>query len=143
MDQSSITAMTAEQGSALCHRPEDQFYDRKSSLSKGKTAQKIAVAFANAEGGEITFGIKDDKEESDPKKKFCLYVSPEDANDTLHNIYSLNPPVTFRYSFHRVDGQDGFLLRVFVDKTQHVHCTNDGNTYRRFGGEQHHSQRPQ
>lgn len=133
VDQISITTLTAEQGLALCERPEDQFYDRKSSLSKGKTAQKIAVAFANAEGGEITFGIKDDKEEPDPKKKFALYPSPEHANDTLHNIYSLNPPITFRYSFHRVEGEDGFLLRVFVDKTQHVHCTADGNTYRRLG----------
>lgn len=129
----TIPVLTVEQALALSSRPEDQFFDRKSALSKGKTAQKIAVAFANAEGGEAAFGIADDKEEPDASKRIKPYQKPEDANDVLQSIFSLNPPVTFRYSFYEVEVVGGYILRVFIDKTQHVHSTADGNVYKRLG----------
>lgn len=84
-----------EQAISLCQRYEDQFFDRKSGQSKGKTAQKIAVAFGNSEGGEISFGIKDDSEESDPEKRMALFSDPEDANDILQALYQISPPLTF------------------------------------------------
>lgn len=133
MAEQPIPVITQEQALQLCTRPEDQFYDRKSALAKAKSAQKIAVALANAEGGEATFGIKDDKEEPDPKKKLAPFLIPEDANDILHNIYQLNPAVTFRYSFYKIENIDGYILRVFFEKTQHVHATADGNVYKRLG----------
>lgn len=133
MDDKDIPTLTDAQAFALCERPEDQFFDRKSALSKSKAAQKIAVAFANSEGGEAAFGIADDREELDPTKKLKLFEIPEHANDVLHNIYSLNPPVIFRYGFFKVVGKSGYLLRVFFDKTQHVHATADGNVYKRLG----------
>jgi predicted HTH transcriptional regulator len=58
MEPNSIPTMSQEQAYALCKRPEDQFFDRKSALSKAKTAQKIAVAFANAEGGKLRSASK-------------------------------------------------------------------------------------
>lgn len=129
----AIPIMSVEQALSLSARPEDQFFDRKSARSKGKTAQKIAVAFANAEGGEAAFGIADDKDESDPVKRIKAFSNPEEANDVLQSIYSLNPPVTFRYSFYEIDVLGGYILRIFFDKTQHVHATADGNVYKRLG----------
>ncbi len=125
--------LSAAQALALCVRQEDQFFDRKSSDSKGKTAQKIAVAFGNSEGGEIAFGIKDEKEESDPSLRFSLFSTIEDANSILQCLYEINPALNFRYQFASVDHQAGYLLRVFVDKSQHVHATPDGTVYRRVG----------
>lgn len=128
-----IATISAEQGFALCDRPEDQFFDRKSAASKARTAQKIVVAFANSEGGEVAFGIKDDSEETDPSLRLALFDDPEDANAILQSIYEVTPPLTFRYSFLKVDGHKGYLLRVFVDKGQHVHAAADGTVYRRLG----------
>ena len=125
--------ISADQALALCVRSEDQFFDRKSRDAKGKTAQKITVAFGNSDGGEVSFGIKDDSEESDPAKRLALFSDPEDANGILQALYEVNPPLTFRYSFVGVVGHDGVMLRVFVDKGQHVHATADGTVYRRVG----------
>ena len=41
-------------------RDESHFYDRKAKEIKGAKVQKIAVAFANADGGEFLVGIADD-----------------------------------------------------------------------------------
>ncbi len=125
--------LTREQWLALCTRDEDQFFDRKSAKSKGKTAQKIAVAFGNSEGGEISFGIKDVNEESDPEKRPDLFNSIEDANPILQSLYEINPTLNFRQQFYELDGLSGYLLRVFIDKSQHVHATTDGTVYRRAG----------
>ncbi|MGN6689837.1 MAG: ATP-binding protein [Sphingopyxis sp.] len=130
---SEISTISRDQAIALCARPEDQFFDRKSGASKAKTAQKLAVAFGNSEGGEIAFGIKDDSEELSVEKRLALFSDPEEANDILQALYSINPSLNFRYSFLKVEGEEGYLLRVFVDKSQHVHATADGVTYRRVG----------
>jgi ATP-dependent DNA helicase RecG len=128
-----IVEISLEQALALCSRHEDQFFDRKSRASKGKTAQKIVVAFGNADGGEVAFGIKDDSEESDPSKRLDLFADPEEANDVLQAIFAVNPALNFRYAFYRVSEHAGVLLRVFVEKGQHVHSTADNTVYRRLG----------
>lgn len=128
-----IATINADQALALCARSEDQFFDRKSRHTKGKTAQKIAVAFGNSDGGEISFGIKDDSEESDPAKRLDTFSDPEEANGILQALYEINPPLIFRYSFANVANHNGCILRVFVDKGQHVHATADGTVYRRVG----------
>jgi len=128
-----IASISIEQAMALCIRPEDQFFDRKSRLAKPRTAQKIAVAFGNSDGGEIAFGIKDDSDEPDPAKRLDLFADPEEANDILQSLYEVSPVLTFRYQFLHVEGCSGVLLRVFVDKGQHVHATADKSVYRRIG----------
>jgi ATP-dependent DNA helicase RecG len=78
-----ISTITREQALAICARPEDQFFDRKAKAANGRTAQKIAVAFGNTEGGEIAFGIKDDSDEPDPQKRLDPFPDPEAANAIL------------------------------------------------------------
>jgi ATP-dependent DNA helicase RecG len=55
--------MTEKDIEVLTSRDEDHFFDRKALASSGRTVQKIAVAFANADGGEVAIGIADDEEE--------------------------------------------------------------------------------
>lgn len=128
-----IAEISHDQALALCKRHEDQFFDRKSKLSRPKTAQKIAVAFGNSDGGEVVFGVKDDSEESVPGKRLDPFTTPEEANDILQALYAINPALVFRYSFVAVKGCEGVLLRVFVDKGQHVHAVADKTVYRRVG----------
>jgi hypothetical protein len=51
-------------------RAEDHIYDKKSADASGRTVQKIAVALANADGGEFAVGIRDEDEEIDPDKRW-------------------------------------------------------------------------
>ena len=44
---------------AFCTRDEGHFFDRKAVAVKPAKMQKIAVAFANADGGEFVVGIAD------------------------------------------------------------------------------------
>src|SRR5690606_3161392 len=55
----------------LSTRQEDHFFDRKAAAIKGAKLQKIAVAFANADGGEAYVGITDEKDEPDPSKRWA------------------------------------------------------------------------
>lgn len=127
-----VIKIDSDQALALCSRPEDEFFDRKDRACSGKKAQKAAVSFANAEGGEVVFGIKDDKDEPKPGLRLSPFEKPEDANGILQSLYEVNPALVFRYEFNEVEG-GGYILRVFFDKTQHVHSTADGTVYKRIG----------
>lgn len=128
-----IVVISHEQAILMATRPEDQFFDRKSGEARGKTAQKIVVALGNTEGGEVVFGILDDSAEPEPAKRLAPLADPEEANAILQAIFEVNPPISFRYAFARIEGLAGVILRVFVDKGQHVHATSDGTVYRRIG----------
>ncbi len=128
-----LATITYEQAIALCHRDEDEFFDRKAPETKGRAVQKAAVAFGNTEGGEIAFGIRDDSDEPSPERRLAPFNDPEDANGILQAIYEVQPPLTFRYSFLRIENKQGVILRVFIDKGQHVHATSDGTIYKRLG----------
>lgn len=41
----------------MAKRQEDHFFDRKAAAITGAKLQKVAVAFANADGGEIYIGV--------------------------------------------------------------------------------------
>lgn len=57
----------------LSKKQESHFYDKKAKEIEGKKIQKIAVAFANADGGDFIIGIKDEKEESIIEKRWDGY----------------------------------------------------------------------
>ena len=59
--------ISTEDAHKLCSRAEDHFFDRKSLKVKPAKIQKVATAFANADGGEIAIGIADDRGEPDRK----------------------------------------------------------------------------
>ncbi|ANK98167.1 MULTISPECIES: AlbA family DNA-binding domain-containing protein [Rhizobium] len=56
-----INRISKDDALALCTRPEGDLYDKKAAAIDGKKVEKIAVAFANADGGEFIIGIADDK----------------------------------------------------------------------------------
>lgn len=59
--------ISAEDALALSTREESHFFDRKAIGVSGKSLQKCAVAFANADGGEICVGVADDNHQADPE----------------------------------------------------------------------------
>lgn len=124
-----------EDALALCSKVENDLFDRKSAEIDGKGAQKIAVAFANADGGEFVVGISDNKKEPAAERRWKGKATPEDYNGILQALYILNPTIDFQYEFLISEDMPGFVLRVFVEKSSEVAKCSDGNVYVRFGSQ--------
>lgn len=120
---------------ALANRREDDLFDRKDLRIDGKGAQKLAVAFGNADGGEFVLGMADEKSEPDPEKRWQGASDPEHFNGHLQALFNLNPTVEFRHEFLITEGKPGTCLRVYIDKTPEVAKTGDGKVYQRKGAQ--------
>src|SRR5688500_12862945 len=83
---------------ALSTRDESHFFERKTVGINGRDVQKIVVAFANADGGELLIGIAD-KDEPDPNKRWQGATKLEDLNAHLQSIFEVRPSLDLRYEF--------------------------------------------
>jgi ATP-dependent DNA helicase RecG len=116
-------------------RDEDHFFDRKALGASGKTVQKIAVALANADGGEFAIGIADDEDEPNPAKRWDGAIKPEDFNSHVQAISEIKPQLTAEYSILDSPVRSGLVLLVRVEKSSEVHQTADGSVYVRKGAQ--------
>jgi ATP-dependent DNA helicase RecG len=121
--------------SILVTRDEDHFFDRKALAAKGKTLQKAAVAFANADGGEFVVGIADDLEELVPEKRWNGAARPEDFNGHIQALNEIVPPLPSEYWLLDCPNRSGIVLLVRVEKSAEVHHTSDGTVYVRKGAQ--------
>lgn len=128
---------------AICTRMEGDFFDRKAFGLSPKKAQKIAVAFSNADGGEFVIGIADDRHEPDPQKRWSGAMEIEGFNDILQNLYSLNPSIDFKHEYLATPNFSGFVLRVFVNRSSSVCKTSDDTVYQRQGAASNPIKNPQ
>lgn len=120
---------------ALSTRDESHFFDRKALGINGKKAQKIAVAFANADGGEFVVGISDDKDEADPSKRWHGTTKLEDLNGLLQALFTITPTLDLKYEILTSSSKSGQVLRVMIEKSAEVHKTSDGTVYQRYGAQ--------
>jgi ATP-dependent DNA helicase RecG len=120
---------------ALASRDESHFYDRKGKGISGKKVQKIAVAFANADGGEFVIGIADDSDEPDPRKRWQGVTDLEALNSHLQALFQVTPGLDVRYEVLQCDTMPGLVLRVMIEKTADVQTTSDGTVYQRYGAQ--------
>lgn len=132
MDTKTISKDDALQ---LARKPEDHFFDRKAAAIKGAKLQKVAVAFANADGGEIYIGLADDKDESDAAKRWTGAPSIEDYNQHIQALTEVQPALPMELTFLKAEGGSKYVLRVVVEKSQSVHKTADGTVYERKGAQ--------
>ena len=119
----------------LCAKEESHFFDRKAIGVTGKSLQKHAVAFANADGGEICVGIADDRQEPNPIKRWRGSESTEDFNGILQALFEVQPTLALTYEVLFSEGKTGYILRVSIDKSPQVHKTADGKVYQRYGAQ--------
>ena len=109
-------------------RDESHFYDNKAFEIKGDKIQKIAVAFANSDGGEFIIGIKDKKDEPDKIKRFQGIEDMESFNFVFQNLTSLNPTIPHSYEF-LLDKNGKYALRIIIEKSDSVHKTANNRVY--------------
>ena len=84
---------------AFSKRQESHFYDRKAKEVSGKKIQKIAVAFANADGGDFVVGIKDDKDELDYRLRWDGANDKEFFNTIFQNFHQITPRIPYSAEF--------------------------------------------
>ena len=119
----------------LATREEDHFFDRKAAAIKGAKLQKIAVAFANADGGEAFVGIADVKDEIEPQKRWSGAANIEDYNQQIQALTEVQPALPMELTFLKADGKPGYVLRIQIEKSQAVHRTSDNTVYERKGAQ--------
>lgn len=119
----------------LSTKEESHFYDKKSSKIEGKKVQKIAVAFANADGGEFIIGISDDNDEPIPENRWHGVDNIEGLNAFLQSLFEVVPNLDLRYEILKRKSNSGVCLRIQVEKSSEVHKTADGTVYQRYGAQ--------
>ena len=122
----------------IVERDESHFWDVKSVQSGGAVVQKIAVALANAEGGEFVVGIEDRKKFVGLDRWKGFFVQ-EDAN-WIHTtlVKEISPPVPYDLEFLRVSSRPELGLACLVttiQKSPDVHKTARQEVFRRRGAQ--------
>lgn len=130
-----IRKISTEDALFFCKRDEDQYFDRKSKEISGQKVQKIAVALANADGGEFVIGIKDEKEEPDFHKRWLGVDKIELFNPFLQALVDINPTIPMKYEAIQCNDFPGTVLLVYIDKSTKVHYTPDNCVYQRVGAQ--------
>ncbi len=120
---------------SLILRDETHFYDQKSIEISGAKVQKIAVAFANSDGGEFIIGIKDSKEEKDFEKRWAGAEKIEDFNSHLQALSEICPTIDFSCTFFSSQAYKGIALLIKIEKSGVVHKTASNDIYVRNGAQ--------
>lgn len=118
-----IRKLEKEDALFYCTRDEDHFFDRKAYGIKGEKIQKIAVAFANADGGEFVVGVADEKEEVEAFKRWKPVDSIEKFNPIIQALNEIEPIIEYRCAFLRQDAISGYVLLITIEKGRQVHET--------------------
>jgi ATP-dependent DNA helicase RecG len=119
----------------FCTRDEGHFFDRKAVGLKPAKMQKIAMAFANADGGEFVVGIADSSDEPDPAKRWAGLATQEDFNQHIQALMEITPTLPFRFQFLACPLRPGLVLQVQVEKSSQVHSAADKTVYVRRGAQ--------
>lgn len=126
-------AISEAEALAIVERPESYLWDHKSAESSGSVIQKIAVAFANADGGEFTIGIRD-KKEATGLDRWVGFQDIEEANH-FHQalVQDCEPAIPYTYVYLQAEGREsqGVVCLVQVTKSPDVHWTAAKKCYLR------------
>lgn len=125
-----VVDITIEEARGFCENMESHFFDRKDSRIKPADLEKTVVAFANSDGGEVVLGVKDDKEEPDPARRWVGVGDIEDFNTHIASVSGLLPVVPLRIRFLRCEElSPGIVLHIYIDKSNSVHKTSAQEVY--------------
>ncbi|MDR5807659.1 ATP-binding protein [Caballeronia sp. LZ019] len=128
-------ALNKEEAIALISRPESHFFDKKSARLSGASLQKIVVALANADGGDVLIGIEDDKADESPEKRWHGLPSIEEFNGHLQALHEVFPQVPSSMEFLVAKDLPGYVLSMRIDKSPQVHQTSSKDVYLRKGAQ--------
>lgn len=124
-----------DDGLKLAQKDESHFFDHKALEVGGQKVQKIACAFANADGGEFIIGIKDSADEPDDHKRWNGASKIEEFNSHLQALSEVTPTLDFSCTFLTCKTFPGMCLLVKIEKSASVHETSGKEIYIRHGAQ--------
>ncbi|MBH3440983.1 ATP-binding protein [Pseudomonas luteola] len=130
-----IRKLSKKDALLYCTREEDHFFDRKAFGIKGEKIQRIAVAFANADGGEFVVGVADEKEDIDPIKRWQPVDRIEKFNPIIQALNDIDPIVDYRCVFLKYESISGYVLSITIEKGKQVHETSQKTVIVRKGAQ--------
>jgi ATP-dependent DNA helicase RecG len=132
--------ISEEEALEILNRTEGQFWDDKSAKSAnsgGKKIQKLACAFANADGGEFAVGIEDRKQASGIDR--WQGFGEEEEGNFIHQslAQAVQPGVPYVIEWLEIEGheQRGLVALVTVQKSASVHKTAADDAWQRRGAQ--------
>jgi ATP-dependent DNA helicase RecG len=128
-------ALNKDEAIVLISRPESHFFDKKSARLSGASLQKIVVALANADGGDVLIGIEDEKTDEAPEKRWRGLDSIEEFNGHLQALHEIIPQVPTSMEFLVAKDLPGYVLSIRIDKSPQVHQTSSKDVYLRKGAQ--------
>ena len=131
----NVRDLNNEELASILERDESHFFDFKAREVAPRQIEKIAVAFANADGGELIVGISEINEAGDKSYKAKGFEDLEAMNSLLQAIFALNPPLAVNYEFLKSQQFQGYLLFLRIEKGASVHQTSDKTVYTRQGAQ--------
>lgn len=128
------TIISEDQLMQLFDIEENHFNDFKAKDISGKQFSKIVSAFANASGGDVYIGIR---EETVTKHKHWEgFENIEDANSFIQIIESLTTVESYYdLEFLQQPVLMTYILKLTIFKTQSIIKTTDGRIYVRRGAQ--------
>lgn len=124
-----------EDAHGIMRKEESHFLDFKSFEIQGAKIQKVAVAFANADGGEFLIGIKDIKDEPRIRQRWDGGSKIEDFNYHLQALSEITPTLDFSITFLECENLSGYVMQVFIEKGSTVHETASKEVFLRKGAQ--------
>jgi len=126
--------VSPEQRKRILELHEGHFVDLKAKEITPSKLTRTISAFANAEGGELYIGVREDQPGG--TRTWDGFASPEAANAHLQVFEALFPlGQEFTYTFLESDEVPGFVLQVLVLKTRDIKKASDGTPYLRRGAQ--------
>ncbi len=130
----NVKEITKTEIDKILEREESHFFDFKAREVAPRQIEKICVAFANADGGEIIIGVSETGN-TDIPVKVEGFSDLESMNNVLQSVFSLNPPVGISYEFLKSPDFLGYLLLIRIEKGGSVYKTSDASVYVRQGAQ--------
>ena len=124
-----------EELTKIVDREESHFFDIKQHAGSGKSIQKVAAAFSNADGGELIIGIKDKRTGDTLNERWEGIGDIEQLNGHVQALFEVKPALDITYEFLRRERAGGYALRILIEKGTRVCATADGKIYVRQGAQ--------
>lgn len=115
---------------------EDHFHDLKAKEIKPSKLSESISAFANAAGGEIFLGIREEKKGATKVRVWNGFLDIEEANSILQMLNQIAPLADFiSTTFLECDGDPGLILKIEILRNASITKATDGIPYIRKGAQ--------
>jgi ATP-dependent DNA helicase RecG len=129
-----LVTISDEERTKILDLEESHFLNVKSKEILPSKLTKTIAAFANAEGGEVYVGIKEDKTAN--IWIWDGFERLEDANSHIQVFEQLFPLGDgFDYTFLQSNPQLGYIIKIDIHKSRTIKFANDKKIYLRRGAQ--------